>query len=731
MSILPSLPGGLKRGFWLLYLAMAVGAPLVIHNDIIDRPWLSADDYQYSVQSSLASQNLSSLLAPVYHSSRPVADTVFWLIYETIGQDATTFHAAVLLGHGLVTAALACLCRLVGLHPLTSALAGVLYLVSPSHFRNVQVIAALSYHVALFLGIVATMAYVAWGTRRRLFMAVAFQFLTPLAVLAHPAAFFVIPFLAIREWLLERPWRSRIVLLPATATSVVCVALLVLLFPHSVQTYHSTSSISAERMVLQLLTLLGRLADTAFWLPMSVWEPHAWEPILGIIVLAGLGALAWARRRSAVWAIWTLLALVPFLTRLPRSLQYDPAALTPTGPSHYVHMAAVGMAVLVAIGIEKLFSWSGRRRVILIPLSMTALIVLTSLVAHRDLHAFAFFSAGRYLTEAGRPRQAQTELRTALTTIDDDRAISREYAVYWLVRNQLQSGDDALGIIGEWRRLLPESALLPALHHAILSVNGDSHASHEEAARVLAILQDEEIHAESMRAAIVRVYDDLANRAAADGDSPRVERAYRYQGAFSDDPDYPMIGLAVAQMELRDLEEASKTLRTLLQHSPDHATAHYNLGAVYLMTGHIDSAVTELRTSLDYSAEPLTKYQLARALKQNGALVEAHELILEVLPPDGIVSERRLEVEAAFGGLEVREMVRAFDLLGQVRDELGYPASAVDAYRAALALEPQSVDTQERLALSLKLSSQAELAAEAMDRLREMEAMEAEEDDSP
>ena len=84
------------------------------------------------------------------------------------------------------------------------------------------------------------------------------------------------------------------------------------------------------------------------------------------------------------------------------------------------------------------------------------------------------------------------------------------------------------------------------------------------------------------------------------------------------------------------------------------------------MTGHIDSAVTELRTSLDYSAKPLTKYQLARALKQNGALVEAHELILEVLPPDGIVSERRLEVEAAFGGLEVREMVRAFDLLGQV-----------------------------------------------------------------
>ncbi len=61
------------------------------------------------------------------------------------------------------------------------------------------------------------------------------------------------------------------------------------------------------------LWLLSRMLTTAYWLPIPLYEQQEWELYVGAVFLILLLGILWKRIYPLdVWALWVLMALVPF-----------------------------------------------------------------------------------------------------------------------------------------------------------------------------------------------------------------------------------------------------------------------------------------------------------------------------------------------------------------------------------------------------------------------------------
>ena len=90
-------------------------------------------------------------------------------------------------------------------------------------------------------------------------------------------------------------------------------------------------------------------------------------------------------------------------------------------------------------------------------------------------------------------------------------------------------------------------------------------------------------------------------------------------------------------------EEAEQSLRALIDHSPDDASAHYNLGTLLMRTRRFDEAVGVYQQSLRYRPNhPATYLNLGYALRDSGRIDEAAtawEQVVRLLPNDPVARQ--------------------------------------------------------------------------------------------
>jgi tetratricopeptide (TPR) repeat protein len=97
-------------------------------------------------------------------------------------------------------------------------------------------------------------------------------------------------------------------------------------------------------------------------------------------------------------------------------------------------------------------------------------------------------------------------------------------------------------------------------------------------------------------------------------------------------PEDPEIGadLAVAKFRAGDTRGAQELARTVVAAHPEHARAHNILGRINLFYGDFDSAITELKASVDQQSDFETAYFLGIAYLRAKRLPEAQDLFVRL-----------------------------------------------------------------------------------------------------
>lgn len=196
--------------------------------------------------------------------------------------------------------------------------------------------------------------------------------------------------------------------------------------------------------------------------------------------------------------------------------------------------------------------------------------------------------------------------------------------------------------------------------------------------------------------------------------------------------------MAEPQIALGDLyltvfnkpEKAVEAYRTAIAIDPNRAAAHYALGVAQFRLGDHPSAISELRKASELAPEnPLPHLELARiyltlqkptdalasvdqALRIQPGLVEAGLLRGEILSAQGQV----VQAERAYIQLAKRHPKIASPRLhlGMLYQQLGQKEEAIDAYRAAIAIDPQ---------LALAYNNLAAILSEQPPNLAEAESL--------
>lgn len=163
-------------------------------------------------------------------------------------------------------------------------------------------------------------------------------------------------------------------------------------------------------------------------------------------------------------------------------------------------------------------------------------------------------------------------------------------------------------------------------------------------------------------------------RALRDGDPQRAEALLQQACRQAPTHPEPLRYLAILQLHTRRAAQAAATLRHALQHAPDDALLHTDLGTALSACGQADAALDSWRRACALDPQQSTPwFNLGRNLQQRGdtdAAIEALEQACALAP----------------------NLLPATLLLGDALAHAGRFDAAADRYRAALRLHPACGD---------------------------------------
>ncbi len=140
----------------------------------------------------------------------------------------------------------------------------------------------------------------------------------------------------------------------------------------------------------------------------------------------------------------------------------------------------------------------------------------------------------------------------------------------------------------------------------------------------------------------------------------------------------PYIDLAKTEIQTGDYRAAEATLTRLLESYPTLHVAHMLLGTALLAQGKQEQAIAALRSSLEINPDPEAWFNLALAYLQVGNVEEAERAI------DEAITLRPT-------------LAAAWKYRGSILASRGLDASAIDALKESLRLEPRDSDAYRQL----------------------------------
>lgn len=565
-------------------------------------------------------------------TGRPTVELLKFLIFLVWGNNPAVFHLLVVFFHVLASLLLAWTAYRLDAPLELGLMGGLLFLLNVAHFQAIYWISALDYPVALICSLGAILCYIdhhRHAAPKRLY---AFYAILVLGVLAHPSAVAVWPFCLYWSWRqgtdLQKILRS---LLPFVILLIPAGLLVLTLSPRTTATSRILEIPVAEMATIlpgilrALLWLLSRLLTTAHWLPLPVYKLQTWELYVGALVLTGLAYLIWKKQNPpALWAVWILLSILPFLLLTENTL-----INMPVGPSRYLYPITAGSALLLA-WIPYQLRWRlGKAGDPMCAVLLLALLV-SSFFYLGKAEALSRYTSGRFYLTKQNLSTGTAQLRRAIE--DGADIIDLEDAYLRLVLADIRNADTIEPTLQQARKLFPENVLFTIARLVLDSTTPDLQ-HREQILRQLHQLKDQ---GTGNRHWIAQVYKNVGDGFYDREEWDRAIEAYRYGLEFDPDRMDTRVWLGWVLVMTNRFTEAIAEYEILLQNGP-HGEAHFNQAFAYLLRGNSDQARTAYAVGMERyglaMAEKLgVLYHLQRLVALDVRVNEARHIIRSYWP---------------------------------------------------------------------------------------------------
>ena len=351
---------------------------------------IEGEDSEYMADAETVWQNPSRLFSPEnVHPGRPVVQIVFLIGHVLWGKNPAAYHGLLVALHFFASIRLFQTFKLCGANTPVSMLSGAFFLLYAASFRNLQWIETLCYPLALIFLLEIVRIYLRWPDKRPWTNNILAIFYVLLSIGTHPTSVFILGVCAYIAYERTRSIREAVLrIAPAFCLGGAGLICLVVLYPHAAQFQDMSPATGVERYFQHL----GHLILYAFCLPVEMWDKSEgyWNTASSLIAGMGYAALLlWLvlKRKIPVWALWTLLALLPFITK-------------PNFHWRYFYFATAGSSLVLGYCIYHAFARIAKLPLpkFVAPIGGTAIIGIlfaSSILAHKKAEAIALYSSGR------------------------------------------------------------------------------------------------------------------------------------------------------------------------------------------------------------------------------------------------------------------------------------------------------------------------------------------------
>ena len=633
---------------------------------------IEGEDSEYMADAETVWQNPSRLFSPEnVHPGRPVVQIVFIAGHVLWGKNPAAYHGLLVALHFFASIRLFQIFKLSGANTPVSMLSGAFFLLYAASFRNLQWIETLSYPLALIFLLEMLRIYLRWPDKRPWTNNILAIFYVLLSIGTHPTSVFILGVCAYIAYERTRSIREAVLrIAPAFCLGGAGLICLVVLYPHAAQFQDMSPATGVERY----FQYLGHLILYAFCLPVEMWDKSEgyWNTASSLIVGMGYAALLlWLvlKRKIPVWALWTLLALLPFITK-------------PNFHWRYFYFATAGSSLVLGYCIYHAFARIAKLSLPkfvapIVGIAIIGILFASSIFAHKKAEAIALYSSGRS--------------HLARNSFDE----GLEYFTLALEKNARGIPIDAyqrlsLSSFGEGKN--PTHILLEGLKHY---PNHPQHTAELNLMLGLSMYLDDTQITEG-KALVQKIYESSANKA----------NLRALAGTC-------LSNLAQYYSNNKDYEKAVSMCREALVFQPNNYKARLKLVRLFFKLNRTNEAIQATRQAIDMYPKnqdmALSFFLLLIKAKQyaEAEKVYRHYLTLNTQAANthynlGALALAQGRNEEAILSLQraVKDAPNDTDAhlyLAQALEKVGQTQEAMHAYRRVLSLDPHNKIANERL----------------------------------
>ncbi|MFT5376319.1 MAG: tetratricopeptide (TPR) repeat protein [Candidatus Latescibacterota bacterium] len=693
-----------SRSTWFLYTALLATLTFVSFGSLLEHPF-STDDFAYLSDAAAMRQDPSFLLsANQALPGRPIVSLVFLLANLVGGTSPALYHFLLIGLHFSASLMLTYTFRRLGANLELSLLGGLLFSINVAHFRAVQWISCLAYPLVLILSLATLLLFNHFLSNRRLRWLFAAYGLLILAIFTHASALSAALFCSFLAW--RHGLNSREIALysgPLCAVAAMGAGLMYLLYPDTPQSQELLAAPNPTLLLGNLFEALSRCFTASHWL--VSYETASWEWMIGLLI--GAGFLLLLTRKifpAADWAVWTILALLPFIAREGHDV------------SRYLYLATAGTSFLLAWLIHTLMlhleHWWTPNIGRLSGGVAIATLTITSFIGLQRAEAISLYYASRTYIAHG---DQQTSLELLKRAIARDPLRIPPDAYLRLAITGFLFGESSQQTLTTGISAHPKASELHMLQGiaAFLDRDTQRHSWADDRVRT-ALMQWDNRELLQNQAALafhhIGLFHNASGKAALA--VPAFERALRLQPTYA----LALAGLGQAYALQKQPEKSIAAYRKAVQLQPDLTQAQHDLALLLIQRDDLPGATTALESALiSDPSHSKSWYILAQVHRISGDLDTARQSVLRALKDASSPSSYwheycriadlyciRDQLDRALAIyqdviLALPDYARAHFNLGLIHYKEGRYSKAVTSLRTAVTLSPNDARAQQAL----------------------------------
>ncbi len=620
------------------------------------------DDLAYLKDLTQIRQNPSAIFSTDRHlPGRPVTDLALLGVQILFSNNATAFHIALVVCHLITALLLTFTFSKTGLSQELSLLGGFFFLINLAHFRAIHWISCLAYPLALSLGCIGILAYIAYQNKTHpIYFLISLGGFV-LALLAHPAAIVFPAFVAYLTWQKKQPIRPILIIFALTMIALIGI---LKRFPKVPQAEHATTVLQWQIIdfIQHGFWYLGRLWISTFTVFPKMSDIHTTDLTVGIVVC--IGTLFMYYRRIfpvAHWGVWMLITLAAFITNANQT-HFE------SGPSRHLYFASAGSAILLAYLCQQLSLQIARTKpfVWLTKISFACVIAIVttlSIIGLKKSEAFTYAISARTYLVNNKKETATALFESAVSQAPE--LVSSAMYERFLIAN-LAEGNFLNASLHQALAHYPNNAILVSVRMMYGFQSDTVHPQHLTD-RIVAFAQESPSDAHEF---IAISFLNLGYFYMAKNQDHMAEILFR--GALKLNIGYPEASVYLSQIYIKQnkINEARQLLHLAVEQNPTHKDALLNLANLYYREKNLNQAAIYYKRFLEQ--EPTSTDILFKL----GYLYMFQKQYAQARPLFETLTQKR------------PNSWQSFAYLGQCLHVEGNVTAAIKAYKQALQLNP-------------------------------------------